>query len=441
MALSQVYGIFLSGLANFGMTAAYERNFFRHRDNRTESAQLLYSSLLFVLVNFTVLAGITYIFRESISNIIFGYSGHGDLLFWSCCGLFLTNISSYYLSYFTNSERARDTVSYVITGSILNLLFSLIMVAYLRIGVIGIVYAQLYSGMMVFCMLSFKFTKMFKPSLSKKIFFESLRISYPLTPRVFLSVVDTQFDKYMVAHLASIGGAGIYSIGQRIASGVFIYMNAIENVFSPQVYKRMFDRKDEGPDSIGKYLTPFVYMSIFLALLVALFSEEIIHVLTPVSYHGAKDIVAILAMFYGLMFFGKINSRQLIFMKKTHMTSFLTMIRIGINVALNLLFIRKWGAIGAAWGVLLAGLTSNTIFFSVAQRYYEIKWENKKIGAIFFIFFGSSLLMILLRYMSAGYSLRIAVKLVSLASYLYLGNRLGIVIKENYHLVRRMIKT
>src|SRR3990172_1027058 len=121
LALSQVYGIFLSGLANFGMTAAYERNFFRHRDNRTESAQLLYSSLLFVLVNFTVLAGITYIFRESISNIIFGYSGHGDLLFWSCCGLFLTNISSYYLSYFTNSERARDTVSYVITGSILNL--------------------------------------------------------------------------------------------------------------------------------------------------------------------------------------------------------------------------------------------------------------------------------------------------------------------------------
>lgn len=439
MALSQVYGMFLSGLANFGMTAAYERNFFQHRDNRAESAQLLYSSLLFVMVNFTILAGITYIFKGSISKVIIGYDGQGNLLFWSCCGLFLTNISSYYLSYFTNSERARDTVSFVITGSVLNLLFSFYLVAYLRIGVIGLVYAQLCSGVIVFSMLSFKFTKMLTPSLSKKIFFDSLRISYPLTPRVFLSVVDTQFDKYMVAHLGSIGGAGIYSIGQRIASGVFIYMNAIENVFSPQVYKRMFDLKDEGPDSIGNFLTPFAYMSIFMALLVALFSEEIIHILTPVSYHGAKDIVAVLAMFYGLMFFGKINSRQLIFMKKTHITSLLTMIRIAINVALNFLFIRKWGAIGAAWGVLLAGLISNTIFFSVSQRYYKIKWEIKKIGTIYIIFFGSTLLMIVLRYISVDYSLRITVKLLSLAGYLYLGNRLGIVIKENYYLVRRMV--
>ena len=439
LALAQVYAIFLSGLANFGMTAAYERNYFQFRNNPKETAQLLYSSLLFVMVNFTILAGITYIFRESISKIIIGSDGHGNLLFWSCCALFLTSISYYYLSYFINSERAKDVVFYTIVGSIVNLLFSLFMVAYLRIGVIGIVFAQLCSGVVIFCMLSYKFVKTIKPSLSKKIFIESLKISYPLTPRVFLSAIDTQFDKYMVAHLASIGGAGIYSIGQKIASGVFTYMSSIENVFSPQVYKRMFDLQDKGAEPIGKYLTPFAYSSIFLALIVAIFSEEIIFILTPAPYHGAKDIIAILAMFYGLMFFGKINSRQLIFMKKTHMTSLLTMIRIVINVGLNIIFIKKWGAIGAAWGVLVAGLISNLNFFFVSHHYYKIKWEYKKIGAIYLIFFCSSILILLLRNALIGYEIRVIAKSICLASYIYLGVKLEIISMENYLVIKQML--
>lgn len=440
LALAQVYAIFLSGLANFGMTAAYERNYFQFRNNPKETAQLLYSSLLFVSVNCILFASITYIFRGSISKIIIGADGYGDLLFWSCCALFLTNISYYYLSYFTNSERAKDVVFYTIGGSIINLSFSLFMVAYLRIGVIGIVFAQLCSGALISCMLSYKFAKMLKPSLSKKIFIESLKISYPLTPKVLFSVIDTQFDKYMVARLASIGGAGIYSVGQKIASSVFTYMNSIENVFSPQVYKRMFKGSDsKGSDSIGKYLTPFAYISIFLALIVAIFSEEIVSILTPAPYHGAKDIIAILAMYYGLMFFGKINSRQLIFMKKTHVTSLLLMIRIGINIGLNILFITKWGAIGAAWGVFVAGLISNLNFFFVSHHYYEIKWEYKKIGAIYFIFFCSSILILLLRNALVGYEIRVIAKCICLASYLYLGVKLGIMSKENFLILRKMI--
>ena len=102
LALAQVYAIFLSGLANFGMTAAYERNYFQFRNNPKETAQLLYSSLLFVMVNFTILAGITYIFRESISKIIIGSDGHGNLLFWSCCALFLT--TCFIICHISNSK-------------------------------------------------------------------------------------------------------------------------------------------------------------------------------------------------------------------------------------------------------------------------------------------------------------------------------------------------
>jgi O-antigen/teichoic acid export membrane protein len=439
LALAQIYAIFVSGLANFGMTAAYDRNYFQYRSNHMKTAKLLYSTLLFVLLNFLFLAGLTYVFKGTLSKLIIGSVVHGNILFFAFCGHFFLSISHYYLAFFKNSEIAKSFTFYTIAISLINLFISLFLIVYLRIGVIGLVYAQLCSGVIIFCLLSYKFIKMLKPSFSKSIFIESLKISYPLTPRIFLGVISTQFDKYMIGLLATVGGVGIYSIGQKVSNTIFVFMTSIQNVFSPQVYKRMFDMKKKGDEAIGRYLTPFAYFCISVALLVSLFSEEIISILTPPSYHGAIDIVIILSMFYGFLFFGKLNGNQLIFMKKTHITSLLTMMSIVLNVAFNIPLIMKWGAIGAAWGTLSAGLISGCISFMVSQHYYEIKWEYKRIGAIFFIFFVSAILMIILRNISVAYEIRFMLKLIIMALYFLLGVKLNILTIENISLLKNMV--
>jgi O-antigen/teichoic acid export membrane protein len=439
LALAMVYAIFVNGFANFGMTAAYDRNYFQYRENRLEAAQLLYSCLLFVIVNFLCLASLTYIFKSALSNLIIGSSQHANILFWAFCGQFFTGVNYYYLTYYKNSESASEFVKYTITISLINLAISLFLVAYLRIGVIGIVYAQFLSGIVIFTVLTYKFTTFLKIAFSKKIFAESFRISYPLTPRIFLGVINTQFDKYMIGLFASVGGVGIYSIGQKFSSGIFIFMTAIQNVFSPQVYKRMFDLEESGGESIGKYLTPFAYVCIFPALLVSLFSEELISILTPPSFHGAINIVIVLAMYYGFLFFGKLVGNQLIFVKKTHVTSVLTMISIVINVGLNIPFILKWGAIGAAWATFLAGLISGSISFSVSQHYYEIKWEYGRIATIFLIFFLTSVLVIVLRHAKVNYHFCLGLKLISIGIYTYIGIKIRVITKENFTLIKNMV--
>ncbi len=437
LALALVYAIFLGGLANFGMTISYERNYFQYRDNRLKTAQLLYSTLLFVIMNFLLLAGLTYLFRESLSKLIIGSIEHGNILFWAFCAQFFSTLNYYYLTYFKNSELAKKFASYTIVGSLIIFLVSLFLVAYLRIGVIGIIYAQLCSGTIIFSILSYRFIKDLGISFNKKVLFDSLRISYPLTPRIFLGVIGTQFDKYMIGLLASVGGVGIYSIGQKISYLVFAFMTTIENVFSPQVYKRMFDLRDKGGAAIGKYLTPFAYISIFAALLISLFSEEVISILTPPPFHGAINIVMILSMFYGLMFFGK--QPQLIFTKKTHIISLLSTVRIGINIGLNILFIMKWGAIGAAWATLLTGLISGTISFIVAQHHYKILWEYRKIVAIFLTFFVSSILVLVLRYAMVDYCIRLLVKLLSISLYTYIGIKIRVITAENLLLAKNIL--
>ena len=319
LALAMIYAIFMSGLANFGVSLAFERNYFQYSKDKQKLAQLLFSSLVFVFLNFIVLAGITYLFKENISELLTGTTQHGALILTAFAAHFFSGTATnFYFIYFKNAEEVKTYTKYRISSIVLNLVLSLFLVAYLKVGVIGIVLAQLITSVSLFVFLLYLFLKKLPFSLNKKILLESLKISYPLTPRIFIGVINTQFDKYMIGLLATIGGVGVYHIGKRISELIFTFMTAIENVFNPQVYQRMFNQHERGSESIGKYLTPFLYISIFVALSVALFSEELLTILTPVSYHRAIPIITILSMYFGFLFFGKITGIQLIYSKKTH---------------------------------------------------------------------------------------------------------------------------
>jgi O-antigen/teichoic acid export membrane protein len=392
------------------------------------------------MLNYLILAGVTYFFKAGISKAIIGSPDHQTILFWAFCATFFSGVSFYYFMYFKNTERAKEYVIYTIVGNIMNFVLSLFLVAYVGVGVIGIVYAELCSGLLVFGILSYKFARTFEFGLNRTIFRDSLKLSYPLTPRIVVGIIGSQSDKYLIGLLASVGGVGMYSIGQKVSYMITRYMTAMYNVFSPRVYETMFEGSSEGGKVIGRLLTPFLYISIAVGFLVSLFSEEMIWVVTPPSYHGAIDIVAILCVYYGLLFFGMVGGIQLLFSRKSSIISAISIVSICLTIGANVICISKWGAIGAAWGTLFAGVLSGAMYFAAAQRYYEIKWEYGKVMGICLTFVGGAFMGIFLRYVGLDYSFRILAKVVWVCLYVYIGITSGVITYENMAMVRKVLK-
>jgi len=436
LALVQAYAIFASGLANFGMLPAYSRNYFQYRKDSVKLAQLLYSTIIFVIFTSCVLGFFTYFLRSEIAEFVVGSPKYGNLIILAFCGQSLYGCFFYFLTFYKNSENAIEYGKYIIAFSSLNFLFSLLFVGLLHVGVIGLIYAHLAAGLIVFCFVSIIMFKELSPSFSMKILRESILLGYPLTPRIFLGVINSQFDKYMIGVFATVGAVGIYGVGQRIANGASSFVNAIQNVFFPQVYKKMFDYGENGGKEVGRYLTPFAYICLFPAFFIALFAEEIISLITPSEFHGAIPIVTILALFFGCLFFGK--QPQLVYAKKTYITSLLSFLSVGINIGVNIPFILKWGAIGAAWATLLAGLFSGILSFIVSQHYYRIEWEYKKIIAMYSIFFCGALTVLFLHQSIIGYQGRLFIKIIFLSLYLLLGAKIGVLTKANFQSIVRM---
>jgi len=160
--------------------------------------------------------------------------------------------------------------------------------------------------------------------------------------------------------------------------------------------------------------------------------------LTPEPFWSATDVVILLSMFYGSLFFGK--QPQLIFAKKTYVTSLLTLVGIALNVAINIPFIMAWGTIGAAWGTFVAGILSGVISFLVSQHYYRIEWEYRRLSLVYGIFFLSSLLLLLMRHFEVDYLIRLASKGMILALYVYLGVKNNAPTTENLSLVRNLAR-
>jgi len=437
LALAMIYSTFINGLANFGLGTAYTRDYFENNKSKIEASQLLFSIIIFVMAAFICLATLSFIFRLYLSNLIMGNPQYGNLLFWALIAQFFVAINDYYFSYYKNSENANMFAASTIFLTLLNISLSIYFIVFIRSGVIGLVYAQSISGFFIWCILTYLFINNLNISFNIKKLVGSLKISLPLTPKIFVGLINTQFDKYMISLLASVGGVGIYSIAQRISNSAWEFMGALQNVFSPQMYKTLFSEDSiSNRLSIGKYLSPFIYIAIFPTFLLSLFSDELIRILTPPNYHGAINIVSILCIYYGVVLFRKFYAVQIIFSKKTFIILAESILSLSLNIGLNIILIKNYGVIGAAIATLITGFITVSIFFSIAQKLVTINWEFRKILMNYSCFVGFTLAIIVMRYFNFDYFILLTIKLFAVYIYIVLGFSQKVISKENLLIVK-----
>ncbi|MDF5690837.1 lipopolysaccharide biosynthesis protein [Aquirufa aurantiipilula] len=437
-ALCIAFGTFLSGLANMGMTAGYERNFFEQK-KQVEHGELLFSVVFFVFCSCILFGLFSFLLKDDLSNWIIGNRGFGNSLLLGYLAISTSALKHYFLLYYKNVGNAKSFAWYSIDEVVLNVLIGMFLVIYLDMGIDGLLIGQLAGASLVLIILLFRFLSALPVGFSRQLLKNCFAISLPLTPRIFFGVIGTQFDKYLISLLGSLGGVGLYNLGQKVSYVVFNYMTALQNIYSPKVYQMMFDQGDDADGKIGRYLTLPFYFSAFGGLGLALFSEEIILILTPSTYHGAIDIVSVLSLMYVLYFFGK--QPQLIYAKKTSLTSLLTLVSIIINIAINIPLIKMYGGNGAAYGSLLAAFISSGISLWVAQKYFAIRWEWGKIGFCIISIFIFTLIHICLRETEMLWTIRVIIKILMIGLFIgggFFFNIINIRVLQSYNFLKKL---
>ena len=111
-----------------------------------------------------------------------------------------------------------------------------------------------------------------------------------------------------------------------------------------------------------------------------------------------------------------------------------------INVGINIPLILKFGAIGASFATMTAGLITGIIHLIISQHYYKIDYEWGKISYIMGIFIFGSIIIVSMFLFKIYYPFVVLIKIFFLVIFIYIGIIFKILSKENFSLIFKNIR-
>ena len=178
------------------------------------------------------------------------------------------------------------------------------------------------------------------------------------------AMLSNSLDQMMLGSMLTTAAAGSYSIAIRITNIIEIPTSSVASIVFPQSAIRMQEEGEQGvkrlyEKSVGTILAILIPGLVLLLL----FAENVVDFITSSKYPETIPILQITVLYCILIPYGRQFGIIFDSIGKTRITFIIVVITAAINAGLNYLFIRRYGAIGAAIATLLA----NIVGFIIAQ--------------------------------------------------------------------------
>ncbi|MBI3011138.1 MAG: lipopolysaccharide biosynthesis protein [Candidatus Omnitrophica bacterium] len=423
LAIGQVVALLFAAVVNLGIGTGFERNFFTHERHPGQLDSLLYTTSAFLIGGLIAWGALLYAARAWLSLVLTGSRSFGLVMWIQCLTVGVGLLGLLQLTGFRNGGRTRAYVAYSVGGVVLEHALAIGLVVAGHMGVLGVVVGQLGGKLIV---LGLMWRQAFcgrrarlDPSLVRPL----LAIGWPVLPKACVGVAEMLLDRVLVRWLGSLSQVGVFGLAHAAGYAVFSFLTSLEQAYIPQVYRSMFQADHDGGRRIGTYLTPYLYGSLAVPVLLVLFAEEALRILVPPAYYAIKDPLALLAVYYGQMVFGKIVGAQLLYRKKVWYTIPFGVARVLVHLGLALLWIPRHGAFGAAASLWVSGVLMEWLAVVVAQREYPIHYERRVVLPLVALLYASMGWVLLPRVAPLSYDALLCGKIVLLGAVGLIGMR------------------
>lgn len=338
---------------------------------------------------------------DIFSNIFF------NLFFFLACPMIMNSEMSYLVSWFFNPD---DLVLYIFVSNLLASTIALLLLLpeYLQ----------------------FKFDFNFK--LLRKM----LAYGLPVMIGGLAGMVNETFDRIALKHIITIpegitdaaaiskykmSQLGIYGACYKISIILVLFIQAFKFAAEPFFFSKM--KQDDAKQTYSSVMLVFVLFLCFIFLSVIAYLD-IFKYFVGASYRQGLVVVPILliskiflGIYYNLAIWYKVTD-------KTKYGAYIAFYGAGATILFNILFVPRFGYVGAAWTTLISYFTIMVICYLYGQKYYPIDYKIKRLATYFFVSIGLYLLMYFLPI--ENIYLKLTLNTILLLSFLVLAYKLDI---------------
>jgi len=314
-----------------------------------------------------------------------GYSGLIRIIFAS---LFFETITFITLHLLRTKELARKVVVYSSFSAVVNLIFNIYLVYFLKLGIFGIIWAQLVTSVSLFFILLPFLRDSYMPRMRTDMLKTFLTFSYPLVIAGLLSAAVEVIDRFIIDHFLGKSEVGIYSFAYRIALVMNIFVMSLRGAWTP--YSIRIYNAGNYSEEFGKSLTKIVGVSLLIFLTVSIFIDDLFTLnfsgffLFNPQYRGGIEIIPVVLVSY--IFSAVVTYYSVYPYVSGKSIHFLVsdLIALVINIVLNFWLIPLYGIMGAAAATFFSYLGNAAYLVIISERKIKITYEMWKIVSILF---------------------------------------------------------
>ncbi|MCP4971773.1 MAG: oligosaccharide flippase family protein [Arcobacter sp.] len=416
LAIAEVSSIFLVAIISLKINAAFFR-WYWDKENLSKQKSIFFSSLLLITITSILFLIPIYFFSNNISVLLFEYEKYSYLI--QLMAIF--SVLQVIIELIIYLMRVQEKAVFFSTTAVIKLLVSLTVTVVLIVkygrGIEGIYEAQIISQIIFFIITIKYLIANSEVKFESKIINGMLKYSIPLIFADVSGIILTASDRICLNFMDSSEQVGIYSLGFKVSNTirVFLYSSAMMAV-SPLIYQ--YIDKPGNKRFYSKLLTYFTFIVMAFVIILSLFARELIHLFAQnENYYDAWTVIPILsvAILFGIM--KDVSLIGLNITKRTSVIALVVFVMALLNIGLNIYFIPLFSSKGAALATLITRIISSTIFYNIAQKYYKIPYELKKVFLILLVGIG----IIFISSLTKGLNLfaAVGIKILLVASFPY----------------------
>lgn len=380
------------------LTYGMETTFFRFANKENENPQRVYTTTL-ISVGFTSLLFIllVFLFLNPISAFM-GYQDHKSYIWVMAITVAIDAFQCIPFAYLRYKKRpikfAALKMLNIFMAIALNLVFFLILPnIYDANGGTGLI-ASIYNPMVgagyafyinLFCsaFLTFFFWKELfcqKYSFDKALLKRMLSYSWPILVLGIAGILNQTADKILFPKIYTGADAhtqlGIYGAASKIAMIMAMITQAFRYAYEPFVFGKSKD--NDNRDTYAKAMKYFIIFTLLAFLVVIGYMDVLRHIIGRDYWDGLRVVPIVMAaeimmgIYFNLSFWYKL-------IDKTIWGAYFSGIGCAVLIAVNIIFVPKYGYMACAWAGFAGYGTSMIISYIVGQKKYPINYPMKEI--------------------------------------------------------------
>lgn len=204
----------------------------------------------------------------------------------------------------------------------------------------------------------------------------ALAFNIPLLPHYLSMYVLSSSDRIMITKMVGLSATAIYSVSYTVASVINILWQSIDASLSPWIYEKLNSNDKERVRAVtGKTISIFAAACLFCTL----FAPEIMTILAPEEYSAGIYVIppVTAGVFFTAMY--SVYMRVELFYKQSGFATVATSIAALVNIFLNYIFIRLFGAVAAGYTTMISyALLAVLHYFNIKRKHYDTAFDNKK---------------------------------------------------------------